>query len=183
MEQSCISMQGMIVNLLDAERIEKGLSVIHPELLDIISLCEVILKPLEQHAASKKISLVFEKPSEKLMLTTDKNSFCRILENLLSNALKFSNAGSKVHLKITSQSSLVRIEVIDEGPGIKEEDMPKLFGKYQKLSARPTGGESSSGLGLSIVRELVKALDGEISVESKEGKGTTFTLQFVIAAA
>jgi PAS domain S-box-containing protein len=178
MEQSCISMQSMIVNLLDVERIEKGLSAMIPEPLDIIVLCENILKPLKQQAARKDISLVFEKPEENLILATDKNSFGRILENLLSNALKFSNAGSRVCLRITNHSSVVKIDVIDEGPGIREEDMPRLFGKYQKLSARPTGGESSSGLGLSIVRELVRALDGEISVESAEGKGATFTLKF-----
>jgi len=71
----------------------------------------------------------------------------------------------------------IRFEVLDQGPGLSAVDKQKLFGKFQRLSARPTGGETSSGLGLSIVKELVLALNGSIVVESEQNKGAKFIVQ------
>ena len=74
--------------------------------------------------------------------------------------------------------TLVSIAIKDEGPGISAEDQQKMFRKFQRLSARPTGGEHSSGLGLSIVKKLVEQMQGEIVLESTEGQGSTFTVYF-----
>ena len=96
------------------------------------------------------------------------------MENLVSNAIKFSQRGTEVGIMSIAEPNRVILEVSDQGPGISLEDQRKLFGKFQKLSARPTGGEHSSGLGLAIVKSLVDKLGGDIEVKSELGKGAIF---------
>ena len=102
----------------------------------------------------------------------------QVLENLLSNALKFSEKGSKVKLEVKSNIENTYIIVEDKGPGISKEDQKKLFGRFQRLSAQPTAGESSIGLGLSIVKKYVEAMSGTIHCESELGVGTKFIITF-----
>jgi PAS domain S-box-containing protein len=180
MEKSCQSMQRMIHNILDVNRIEKGLHTIYLETVDIITFTEGILKPLKEQAVAKNISLTFEKNCDQLNLRIDTSAINRILDNLVSNALKFSFSNTSVVVRILDQKKTFRIEVEDQGPGIKQEDMTRLFGKYQKLSARPTAGESSSGLGLNIVKQLVNVLNGNISVHSIEAKGSNFIIDLPV---
>jgi len=94
----------------------------------------------------------------------------------LSNAVKYTVPGKNVHIDIAGNEQGVRIKIADEGPGIREEDRHLLFQRFQRLSARPTGGELSTGLGLSIVKYLVEQLKGSITVESEPGKGSIFTV-------
>lgn len=101
----------------------------------------------------------------------------RILDNLISNAIKFSGAGTTVHIKVLNTEHYIYISVQDEGPGISAEDQKKLFKKFQKLSPQPTAGESSTGLGLYIVKSLVEKLRGTIRVKSEPGKGTEFIIR------
>ena len=100
----------------------------------------------------------------------------RVLDNLISNAVKFSPPGRDVRVSLTHEDESLRIAVADEGPGLTDEDKGKLFGKLERLSAKPTGGESSTGLGLYIVKTLVELHGGQVEVESEYGTGTTFTV-------
>jgi signal transduction histidine kinase len=108
----------------------------------------------------------------------DPGRIAQVVDNLLSNAIKFSNPGSKINVSLKHKDArnggAATISVKDEGPGISPEDQVKLFGEFQKLSARPTGGEKSTGLGLSIVKKIVEAHNGAITVESTPGSGATF---------
>jgi signal transduction histidine kinase len=102
----------------------------------------------------------------------------QILDNLVSNAIKFSPFQRSVWVRIRMGSDGYLIfEVEDQGPGIRPEEQAKLFKTFQRLSATPTGGETSTGLGLSIVKAIASQLGGEISVLSEFGKGATFTLK------
>jgi signal transduction histidine kinase len=82
-----------------------------------------------------------------------------------------------VAVRVQSSEGVVRVEVQDEGPGLSDEDKKKLFGKFARLSAQPTGGEHSTGLGLSIVKKLVEAMHGRVWCESELGKGATFIVE------
>jgi signal transduction histidine kinase len=113
---------------------------------------------------------------ESLSIVTDKPKLIRILDNLLTNASKFSDGGKKIHFKVWPNGVSVNLSIRDEGPGISEEDQKKLFKRFQKLSARPTAGENSSGLGLSIIKVLLGKLGGSITVNSKLGEGAEFII-------
>jgi signal transduction histidine kinase len=92
--------------------------------------------------------------------------------------LKFSPKETIVTIKAITKENQVFISIVDQGPGLNEIDRVHLFKKFKRLTAKPTGGESSTGLGLSIVKTLVDRLNGKILVDSIEGKGSTFTVVF-----
>ena len=114
----------------------------------------------------------------KLLVRTDINYLNRILENLISNAVKFSDLGSEIILKAGVSKDNFWISVKDFAQGFSEADKVDIFKRFQKLSARPTGGESSNGLGLAIVKTLVDRLNGKIDLDSEKGKYSEFTLYF-----
>lgn len=109
---------------------------------------------------------------------TDPQMLTRILDNLVSNASKFSEAGAFIYLKVWCEEKSTNFSIRDEGPGISEEDQKKMFRKFQLLTARPTGGEGSAGLGLSIAKVLIEKMNGTIEVNSTLGEGTEFVVMF-----
>jgi signal transduction histidine kinase len=163
----------MVRNIVDVRRIEeKGLDP-YPEKLNLPAVILPIIKQYNVLAEKKKIKIDYKSP-EKVEMTTDKNYVCRVIENLLSNALKFSQADKRVAVTITSNDGQVQILIADQGPGLSPEDLGKLYQKFTKLTPRPTGGESSQGLGLSIVKTLSNCLGGDVECESKLEVGSTF---------
>lgn len=112
-----------------------------------------------------------------LQITIDAVALRRVMDNLISNAIKFSLPGKSIFVRILSVDQAVYISVQDQGPGISKADQQKLFRKFQKLSARPTAGEPSTGLGLAIVKSLVDQMKGEVTVNSEPGKGTEFVIR------
>ena len=100
----------------------------------------------------------------------------QVFDNLISNALKFSYPGTSINISVAESKQQVAIAIADQGPGFTQQDMKKLFGKFQRLSAKPTAGEPSTGLGLSIVKKYVKLLKGTIKCDSEMGKGAVFTI-------
>jgi two-component system sensor histidine kinase/response regulator len=97
---------------------------------------------------------------------------------LISNAIKYTLQGKNVYIRLQKDSSHVRCEIQDEGPGLSEKDLSKLFGKFARLTPRPTANEHSTGLGLFIVKKLVSAMNGSVRCKSELGKGSTFIIEF-----
>lgn len=174
MEESCKKMQRLITDLLDVNRIDQGLTHIRKESVDISRLVERVETEFSHQAQQKGIRLMVNKVA--LHLHTDADALSRILENLMSNAIKFSPWHRTIQLVATPVGDAVQFEVKDEGPGIAEDDLPKLFGKFQRLANKPTSKENSTGLGLAIVKELTTLLNGSITVKSTVGIGTVFTV-------
>lgn len=166
----------MVRNIVDVRKIEeKGLDP-YPEKLNLPSVVLPIIKQYSVLAEKKKIKVNYTAP-EKLEIVSDKNYISRVMENLLSNALKFSESGKEVNITITPEGdNKARIAVADNGPGLGEDDLKNLYQKFRKLTPRPTGGESSQGLGLSIVKILSEVLGGDVVCNSKLGEGSTFTV-------
>lgn len=165
----------MVRNVVDVRKMEeKGLDP-YPEQLNLPSVILPIIKQFNVLADKKNIKIDYKSP-EKVEMTTDKNYVCRVMENLLSNALKFSEPGKQVAVTIDPNGSQVKISVADQGPGLSEQDLAGLYQKFTKLTPRPTAGESSQGLGLSIVKTLSECLGGDVACKSELEKGSTFTV-------
>jgi len=167
---------GMIRNLLDNRRLEDQGIDLTPESLNLVTVLGSLIKNYRTLSAKKKIQIQFQAPQQAIVLA-DKLYIYRIFENLISNALKFSPEERNIFVTIDEVSEKIVVKVKDEGPGISREDQKKLYQKFQRLSARPTGGESSTGLGLAIVKALVEKMGSELICESKEGFGTTFIVK------
>jgi PAS domain S-box-containing protein len=173
-EQSCSNMKVMVTNLLDINRIEQGYGTLSLSHFSLRELLQQQLRMFQEPADRKNIKLVLDDSEKEIFMFSDPALVSRICDNLVSNAIKFSLPNGHVRLRPSLTEGHVTIEVEDQGPGIKKEEISLLFNKFKKLSARPTGGESSTGLGLSIVNELVHLLKGKILVDSEENVGTTF---------
>lgn len=131
-------------------------------------------------AKEKSIDIVVNNNSDNLIFLSSKEYVRRILDNLISNAIKFSPINSKIILSCSQINNNVVFSIKDNGPGLTEADHKQLYIRFKKLSARPTGNEASSGLGLFIVKQLVDLLGGNISVISEKGKGCEFIVEFKI---
>ncbi|MBI3218869.1 MAG: HAMP domain-containing histidine kinase [Bacteroidetes bacterium] len=167
---------GMMRNLLDNRRLEdKGITLAR-EKLSLSTLLQTLVKNYEILASKKRVTIHYQCETP-IYLESDKSYLIRIFENLLSNALKFSENGKHIFVGLQENKDGIEVKVRDEGPGISSEDQVKLYHKFQRLSARPTSGESSTGLGLWIVKTVVEKLGGEIECESEMGVGTTFTVR------
>jgi signal transduction histidine kinase len=132
------------------------------------------------YAQQKDITINASAPD--VTVTLDKQLVKRLITNLISNAIKFSPKGKPVTINALTTEKNIIFEIIDEGPGFEPTDIEKMYNKFQRLSARPTGGESSNGLGLAIVDLLVKKLNASIDLKTEIGKGSAFTITVPIAA-
>lgn len=142
---------------------------------ELLSLIEDFPRP---NAARKRIVLQFECDEPSRELFVESGLFSRVAENLLSNAVKFSSPGAMVYLALRRDGDCVALQVRDTGPGISKEDQEKLFTKTERLSSKPTDGEISAGLGLTIVHRILRHIGGRIWCESALGQGATFHVHF-----
>ncbi|MEM1126261.1 MAG: ATP-binding protein [Bacteroidota bacterium] len=172
---SANQMLGMITQLLDVEALETGRI---PVKLQPMSLAALVHDALPQHrrVARQKGQTIEASIDEDAVVIGDPSLLRDVFGNLISNALKYSPPGKTIWVRVEQDTHQARMAVRDEGPGLTEDDKTKLFGKFQRLSAQPTGGESSSGLGLSIVKRIIDMHEGEVQVESTYGEGSTFTV-------
>lgn len=180
MEKSAAKLLDMIGKILDVEAIESTELNLSLEKIDLSEVLHGITDRYMLMARQKKIDLI-RTVSPKIYALVDRSYVDQVLENLVSNAVKFSPANKKVTINLFQSNGKVIGEIKDEGPGLTDQDKTKLFGKYQKLSAVPTGNETSTGLGLSIVKKFVEAMSGEIWCESVAGHGASFFVSFASA--
>ncbi|VAW29226.1 hypothetical protein MNBD_BACTEROID06-1798 [hydrothermal vent metagenome] len=163
----------LIDDLLEAKRYNSNVSIEDINLNSLIQELKNAFLPLSN---KKNIRIITRGLRSEILIKTSKYELKRILDNLLSNAVKFSPFDTRIEIICMQNDSHTSISIQDQGPGFKKEDEEKMFQMFQKLSARPTGGESSSGLGLSIVKNLTGILKSELKYVTQPGKGTTFTL-------
>ncbi|MBI5324045.1 MAG: response regulator [Ignavibacteriae bacterium] len=184
--ESSTLMSNLINELLENASLESGKLTIDKKIIDLNEVVEDIVESNKSRAENKQQTLIFN-PGMKdgCFISGDNIRIYEIIDNLISNAIKYSPKNKNINVNISlikiKRNKFIRCEVKDEGPGLSNEDMKKLFGKFQRLSAQPTGGESSTGLGLSIVKQLVELHDGTIWAESELGKGSSFFVQFPAA--
>jgi signal transduction histidine kinase len=145
-----------------------------PEIIDIEEFVQYSLMPYELLSAKKNIIFITQVLDKNLKLEVDRTYLRRIVDNLVSNAIKFSPNETQINYTIYQEGNEVIFSVKDQGPGLTDDDKSRLFKKYQQLSAKPIGTDESTGLGLYIVKTMADKMGGRIWVESEKGKGAEF---------
>ena len=166
---------GMVRNLVDNRRLEDRGIDMRLEILNFSSVLSSLVKQYQSLAEKKSILINYTSPAS-ISIQADKLYITRIFENLLSNAIKFSPPKTRVFVVVSDLEEEVEISIQDQGPGISEEDQKKLYLKFERLTPRPTGGESSTGLGLSIIKTLIEKMQGKIRYEERPRAGATFVV-------
>jgi len=176
--QSSEQSQHLINSVLEMELSDHKKLKVKWEDVDLRDMLHDMVEQMELKAHKKEIQITLENKLENATVKGDRIYMPLIFENFISNALKFSEYNTEVRIFIENRSNFIQVKVSDQGPGIKVEEQDNLFKKFTKLSARPTDGESSSGLGLSLVKRYTELLNGRVWYEGEFGVGSTFCVEF-----
>ena len=182
MDKSCGQMLAMINDLLDVTAIEAGKLELNLEEVDMLAFLRDAYENARLLAGTKNIEVVFNAPSALPGIKMDMARMTQVVNNLITNAIKFSHSNTRITITASADDELCMFSVADQGQGIPESEMPKLFAPFGKTKVRPTDGEKSTGLGLAIVKKMVEAHRGHIEVMSEEGKGTTFSVHLPLVS-
>lgn len=167
----------LIEDVLNLTRIEAGKIELQAEKIDFVTLLQEIFIDLQPIVEQKSLALWLDIPEQLPVIESDRAKVRQILANLLSNAAKFTERGKiMVWAEAAPHRSGVEIAIRDTGVGIPKEELPKIFDRFHQVDGSATRTFGGVGLGLSIVKEVVGLLSGEIRVESEVGKGSTFTV-------
>ncbi|MFC2156174.1 sensor histidine kinase, partial [Acidobacteriota bacterium] len=173
-------METLIERNLETAVIESGKQKLSEELLDLGELADFVVKTCKPLAEQKNQAIHF-RSQEGCIVKGDSVRMEQVMDNLLCNAVKFSAPGQSIWVEVKCCDSVTTFEVRDEKPGLNETDKANLFKEYFPLTPNPTGGETSTGLGLSIAQTFVKRHGEKIRVESEPGVGSTFIVEFPVA--
>ncbi len=179
-------MSGLVREFLDSAAIDAGRIQLQRSPVNLLALARDTVDDYRPLAESKRQRILLvpgEDPDSLPPALADASRVRQILDNLIANALKFTPAEGNIEVGVGRSGKWVYVAVVDSGPGLKPEDLAKMFQPFQPLSARPTAQESSTGLGLFITRELVSMHDGLLEVESQPGQGATFRVLLPVAAS
>ncbi len=171
--QSSTKVLKILRHLLRINEIESGKLEVHPENLSLVKILDSIVADYKLRSDAKNITVHYENKTD-YTIVGDKNSLNSVFSNLISNAIKYSPKDKNIFINTSFKDGYILTEIRDEGPGLTMKDKEKIFQKFAKLSARPTAGEDSIGLGLSLVKKLVNINNGKVWVESEHGSGSTF---------
>lgn len=172
----------LVRDLIDVAALEAGQLRLERALVDVRALAAEVVAAHEPRAQEKEQPFTFSaSAAASFMVSADRGRLRQAIDNLVGNAIKFTPVGRAVRVTLAREADIVRFVVQDEGPGLTPEDYARLFQPFQLLSALPTGGESSTGLGLSIAREIVALHGGQLIVDSVPGEGATFSIELPAA--
>jgi signal transduction histidine kinase/DNA-binding NarL/FixJ family response regulator len=155
---------------------------IRREPVDVAALVTEVAEANQPLAVNKQQAITVSAPLDHVTMC-DSDRIREAIDNLVSNAIKYSPVGGKIALLVSRDAGNTVIRVTDQGAGLSPEDLGRLFGRFQRLSAKPTAGESSTGLGLSIVKRIIDMHGGTVTADSAgPGQGATFTIMLPAAA-
>lgn len=161
----------LVMNLLDISKIESGKMEMEIEEIQLASLLEEILEEYRSEISKKGINLKKNIFANVGVIQADKDKMIEVIVNLLSNAIKYTSKGGDIFIKLEGQDKEVRFEISDTGPGIAEENIAKIFDKFERVTAEKQEG---TGLGLPIAKDIVELHKGKMWAESEFGKGSKF---------
>lgn len=178
--KNCHYSLNLMNEFLDVSKIEAGIFDLNLSKQDYLALVNESIQQQSFKASRKSITIRLESELSSLPATFDNNKILQVLNNLLNNAVKYSPSNSTIIVQISMNERTLVTKIIDFGQGIAADELSKLFKPFRTTSAKVSADEKSTGLGLAIVKKIVEAHQGEVQVESVEGKGSTFTFSFPI---
>ncbi|HET8753397.1 MAG TPA: HAMP domain-containing sensor histidine kinase, partial [Salinimicrobium sp.] len=168
--------------LLESAKQETDKVQLRLKSLDLAQLIKGVIATNTALARKKQQNIIFQCNNDSCIIFGDHRRLSEVMDNLLNNAIKYSPSSKNIYVSVKLENEKAVIEIKDEGPGLTKDDMKNLFRQFTSLSAEPTGGESSTGLGLSIVKNLVEAHGGKISAVSHGiGKGASFIVELPLS--
>lgn len=180
--KSATRMLDIVNNLLDVRSIEDNKMSLKKEPCKITDCVSRVHRDFETMAAKKNITMDILHRDPSAIACGDNGAISQILDNLVSNAIKYSPHGSIILIQTMSFEKAIGIEVIDEGPGLSIEDQTNLFQKFSRLTPQPTGDETANGLGLWIVDRIASSMGGKVFCKSVLNEGSTFSLRLPVWA-
>jgi len=175
-DQETQELADLITDLLNVARLESGRFVPHKEEISLRYVAEETLARLQTQAEKRGVELLLDVPSDLPHLLADPEMMGILLKNLIDNAIKFSTHGGEIKVSMRADEEQQILTVTDDGIGIAPEDLPHIFEKFYRANSTIELGFEGTGLGLTLVREVVDAHEGDIEVQSERGKGTCFTV-------
>lgn len=173
-------MSVLLSDLLNTTAIESGAISFSPRPVDLVHITEGVTGAYQHQAALKQQTLTLDLPTTVTMVHADEERLREALDNLISNAVKYTQHGGAITVRVERHGGSARVIVQDNGPGLSEQDQQHLFKRFKRLSTRPTGNEPSTGLGLAITKHIVDLHDGKIWAESAPDEGTTFIIELAL---
>jgi signal transduction histidine kinase len=170
-------MRTLIMDMLDLTKMETGKARRNVKVFNILDSVYAALDAMQPYAIQKDVSIHVNSP-EKIEIKGDAEEFTIILNNLISNGIKYNKEKGRVDVNLSEKDEQVKIQVVDTGIGMEEEETKKLFQDFVRIKNEKTKNISGSGLGLSIVKKLTDSYNGSIEIWSKPDEGSTFTLCF-----
>ena len=178
--ESAREMYNTIVELLDCQALGNGHIVLKKNSCDLNEIVESLMNRHQKLADEKQIQFCFQPHSELAKVQADENRIRQVINNYLSNSLKFCPSKTEVTLRTRQQDGFVILEVSDNGPGLTNQDLDKVFTKYARLSNLPTGNEKSYGLGLALSKEMIELHGGHVGARNNASGGATFWFKLPI---
>ncbi|MBT5229730.1 MAG: response regulator [Methylococcales bacterium] len=172
---ACKQMQSNITDYLDRHAMEDGRLKLVLSSTDLNDLIQQSVDGHLENARRKEVKITWSLAADLPSVHIDRARIIQVIDNFVGNAIKFSLPGSETRIVTEKIDGKIFFKVVDSGPGLSPEDIKKLFSKYAQMSAKPTGGEESTGLGLSICKQMIDLHEGEIGAENREGQqGSVF---------
>jgi signal transduction histidine kinase/DNA-binding response OmpR family regulator len=170
----------LVNQLLDLSKLESDRYLPQPMQGDVVLFLKYLVESFKSLAETNDITLSFHSKKESVMMDFDEEMLQQIFSNLISNAIKFTEANGKIQVKVSANDTLLQVEVEDSGIGIDTDEIKNIFDRFYQIEGNYTRQTKGTGIGLSLVKELTESLGGKISVRSELGKGSSFICQLPI---
>jgi len=176
MMQNCYRLSRLINNIVDSSKIEAGFFELNLSNNNIVAVVEEIVMSVTDFTDSKGLNIIFDTDTEEKIIACDPEKIERVLLNLISNAIKFSDEGDEIFVEIKNKNEFVEISVKDNGIGIEDKYIDMIFDRFKQVDKSLSRNAEGTGIGLTLVKSIVELHGGSISVESEYGKGSKFAI-------
>jgi two-component system phosphate regulon sensor histidine kinase PhoR len=173
---NAVRLERLVEDLLELSRAESPDVSLELEPVSALEVATKVVRSLEPHASEKRIEVGVSGDRDTAWCLAEPRALDHVLMNLVENAIKYTQEGGHVHIRVQGDATRTTVSVEDDGPGIAPQHLPRIFERFYRIDPGRSRAQGGTGLGLSIVKHLVTRMTGEVAVDSRLGKGTTFTV-------